>query len=119
MKKLLPTTILCLSMLVACAKDDTTQDQTNGAGNEPQQTGEQTGQQTAEMVVHDVKCGCSIDGVGKCGNYVMVDGKYVPLIHPKLGVMEFCKFKDAGAKIETVGELKDGKFVAESWKLIQ
>jgi len=74
---------------------------------------------TAGMVVHEVKCGCSIKEIGKCGNYIRIDGKYVPLVHPSLGPMEFCDFKDAGAKIETKGAMKDGKFVAESWKLVQ
>ncbi len=66
--------------------------------------------------VLDAKCGCAIEGIGKCGNYVRIDGKYVPLIHSTLGKMEFCAQAAAGAKIEAVGAMQDGKYVATSWK---
>lgn len=73
----------------------------------------------AEAAEYDVKCGCSIEGIGHCDPFIMIDGKYVPLVHPKVGKMEFCAQKDKGAKIEAVGAMKDGKFVAESWKLVE
>jgi hypothetical protein len=73
----------------------------------------------AETVTRDVKCGCSIEAVGHCGNYVMIEGKYVPLIHASLGKMEFCKFRDAGAKIKVKGAMSDGKYVAKEWQLAQ
>jgi hypothetical protein len=73
----------------------------------------------SEPTVHDVMCGCSIDGVGRCGNYIMIEGSYVPLVHPKLGKMEWCAQKSKGAKIETTGAMKDGKFVASDWKTVQ
>lgn len=73
----------------------------------------------AEAVVHDVMCGCSIDGVGRCGNYILIDGKYVPMIHPTLGKMEWCSRKEKGAKVETVGAMKDGKFIAQNWKTLK
>ncbi len=69
----------------------------------------------ADLVVQDVMCGCNVDGVGKCGNYIRIEGKYVPLIHPKLGEMEFCRHQAAGTKIKTKGVMKDGEFVAEHW----
>ena len=75
------------------------------------------GPQTKEVAVREAKCGCSIEGVGHCGNYVMVEGKYVPLIHPSLGKMEFCKHKAAGVKIKVAGLMKDGNYVAEQWKV--
>lgn len=75
------------------------------------------GPTTMETAVLEAKCGCSIDGVGHCGNYVLIEGKYVPLIHPSLGKMEFCKHKDAGVKIKVSGLMKDGKYVADQWQL--
>ena len=72
-----------------------------------------------EVATYDVKCGCSIDGVGHCGNFVMIEGNYIPILHPKLGKMEWCRNKAAGAKIKANGEIKDGKFVAKNWKTIQ
>jgi len=73
----------------------------------------------AAVTILDAKCGCSIEGVGHCGNFVMIEGKYVPLVHASLGKMEFCKQKAAGAKIEVKGAMKDGKYIAEQWQLVQ
>lgn len=115
MKKLLTLSLLLVSLLAfGCVADSKAQpDNTDPAKNiDPAAA-------IGEMHVHDVKCGCSIEGVGKCGNFIMIEGKYVPLIHSSLGKMEFCMQKAAGAKIETKGAMMDGKFVAESWKLVE
>lgn len=88
-------------------------------GGQDQQQPAGDGAPAAKPVVYDAKCGCSIEGIGKCGNYVLIDGRYVPIVHASLGKMEWCGKKDAGAKIEAVGELKDGKFVATSVKTIE
>lgn len=69
-----------------------------------------------EVKLRDAKCGCSIEGIGKCGNYIMFDGEYVPLLNATLGKMEFCKQKDAGCKIKVAGAMKDGNYIAEQWK---
>lgn len=62
---------------------------------------------------HLVCCGCAIDGVGKCGNFVQVDGHYVPLAGDVgLGKMAFCGKGEKVAKVE--GAMADGKFVATS-----
>jgi hypothetical protein len=72
----------------------------------------------AEIVERDAKCGCSIEGVGHCDNFIMIEGKYVPMIHASLGKMEFCKFKDAGAKVKVKGAMQDGKYIAAQWELV-
>ena len=110
MKNLLSLALLLSLFTFGCTAEAGTE--------EPTKKPEPAGSQSA-TVVHDVKCGCSIDGVGSCGNYILIDGRYVPLIHPSLGEMEFCKHKDAGARIETEGSITDGKFVAKHWKLVQ
>jgi hypothetical protein len=73
----------------------------------------------AEAATFDAKCGCSIEGVGHCGNFVRIDGHYIPIVHASLGRMEWCGKKDSGAKIEASGEIKDGKFVAKQIKTLE
>ena len=73
----------------------------------------------AEIVERDAKCECSIEGVGHCDNFIMIEGKYVPMIHASLGKMEFCKFKDAGAKVKVKGAMQDGKYIAAQWELVK
>lgn len=72
----------------------------------------------AQMHPHDAMCGCSIEGIGDCGNYIEVEGEFVPLVYPGLGGMEFCAKKQQGAKIEVAGEMKDGKFVASAYQRV-
>lgn len=109
---LLPLLLLSL-IAVGCTSDDPAP-KPDPAKNVSSET-----KSSAAMVVHDAKCGCSIEGIGRCGNYIMIDEKYVPLVHESLGKMEFCKQKDAGAKIEAAGAMKDGKFIATAWKYVQ
>lgn len=73
----------------------------------------------ADVAVYDVKCGCSIDSVGHCGNFIMIEGNYIPMLHPDLGKMEWCRQKAKGAKVEASGAVKDGKFVATAWKTVE
>ena len=103
----------------ACTQADDAKVEPNQPAAPAGQAEQQPAGANTAMAVYDVKCGCSIDGIGRCGNYVMIDGKYVPLIHPSLGKMEFCAQKDAGAKIEASGAMADGKFVAKSWQLVE
>lgn len=69
--------------------------------------------------VHHAVCGHTLDEVGHCGNYVELGGKHVELIWAELGKMEFCKDKAKGAEIEIAGEMKDGKFVATSYRRVE
>jgi hypothetical protein len=50
---------------------------------------------------HEVRCGCGIDSIKKCGNYVDVDGTWAQIANPAdfgLGKMEWCGEK--GHKVE-------------------
>jgi hypothetical protein len=69
-------------------------------------------------VVYDAICGHVLPEVGACGNYVKVSDKWVVLEHPSLGVMEFCKDGEAGAKVKVAGEMEDGKLVATSYERV-
>jgi len=63
----------------------------------------------------EVRCGCKIEGIGKCGNYVSVDGKWLEITNREergLGVMEWCS-ADAKVEAEVAGEL-DGKGIRVS-----
>jgi hypothetical protein len=113
MRNILYSLVLLLPLTVVACTTDKVPDQ-----DKPQVPVKQA-EPVAKAVVHDVKCGCSIEGVGSCGNYILIDGKYVPMIHASLGKMEWCAQKDKGAKVETVGAMKDGKFIAESWKTVE
>jgi hypothetical protein len=68
--------------------------------------------------VHGVKCGCAIDGIGKCGEYVDIDGKYLPIDGDLgLGSMPFCHKEGLKAKVE--GDVKEGKFHFKTFHLIK
>lgn len=65
-----------------------------------------------EAAMREVKCGCHIDAIGKCGNYVDVDGAWVMISNPKdhdLGAMEWCSAK---TKVEaTVAGTRKGDVI--------
>jgi hypothetical protein len=72
---------------------------------------------TAEL--HDAICGCALPGVGRCGNYVKIDESFVVLEWPELGKMEYCAEGKKGAKVEITGAMKDGRFVAATYKRVE
>jgi len=116
MKKL---SILSAFLLLSLAASGCTAKDATPAAPDAPKAAEKAPTDAGATAIYDVKCGCSIADIGHCGNYILIDGKYVPLVHPSLGAMQFCSKKAAGAKIEAVGAMKDGKFVAESWKPVQ
>ncbi len=69
--------------------------------------------------VHDLMCGCAIKEVGKCGEFIKVDDKFIPLTLPAsadLGPMPFCRKE--GLKADVEGAVKDGKYVATSFAYV-
>ena len=107
-----------LLAFVACTADKPADPKPSAPNPAKAEAPAAAGRVVAEATQFDAKCGCSIDGVGHCGNFVKIDGRYVPILHPSLGRMEWCANKDAGAKIEASGEIKDGKFVAKQIKTL-
>ena len=74
---------------------------------------EQLGHGQAHL--HELICGCALPEVGKCGEFIKVDEKFVELTGDlNLGHMPFCKKKDLKAWVD--GDVKDGKFIAKSFK---
>lgn len=75
---------------------------------------------TAEVITatHAVACGCALEEVGVCGNYVEVDGEFIELKGDVgLGVMEFCG--QSGLEASLTGSVVDGAFVATSYALTE
>jgi len=64
--------------------------------------------------VHDLACACTL---GKaCANMIKVDGNFVPLAgETGVGPGAFCGAE--GLQAEVPGELKEGKYIATSFKL--
>ena len=64
------------------------------------------------------ECGCTIEGVGYCGEYAKLDGKYVALTLPEghtHGKMPFCG--KSGLRATIAGELRGEELVAKSFAL--
>jgi hypothetical protein len=60
-----------------------------------------------------VMCGCTVEAIGHCGNYVEIDGQHVEIANAAamdLGKMEWCG--QSGVKAQTAGAIVDGRFVA-------
>lgn len=76
--------------------------------------------QVVPRQVYSVECGCRIDGVKKCGNYVSLEGTYLEIAKQdagaELGVMEWCG--TPGAEAECEGEVADGAFIATYIKTV-
>ncbi|MFT7670203.1 MAG: hypothetical protein ACI8X5_002911 [Planctomycetota bacterium] len=81
----------------------------------------QAAEPMADMAVasgtHTVKCGCAIEEVGHCDNYIEVDGQFVMIANSEeLGIenpkMEWCK--SGPGEAVAAGAIKDGKFVGTS-----
>ncbi|MCH2110905.1 MAG: hypothetical protein MK135_16425 [Polyangiaceae bacterium] len=69
---------------------------------------------------HAVTCGCTLEHVGHCSEYVEVDGQFVELQLPEsqdFGPMPFCGKE--GIKAKVAGELKNGKVIATSFEIIK
>jgi hypothetical protein len=119
MKKIL--CLLACVFLLACASDSdqsnsdqaavTTEDPHAGHAHAQEQVA--VADMDVELATRNAVCGCTLDEVGHCGNYVEIGSQYVALANGEklgLGGMEWCGKSDV--KVETAGEIKDGKFLA-------
>lgn len=101
MKALLSTALLL--PLLACSSETNPPAEGPAAGS-------------TETAVMTVQCGCTLESVGRCGNYIQVDGEFVEIANGAelgLGKMEWCAVKGPVA-VMAAGELQDGKFVASA-----
>lgn len=66
-----------------------------------------------ELASRNVSCGCALEDVGHCGNYIQIESKYVEIANSEdlgLGAMEWCG--KSGVQAKSAGEVKNGLFVA-------
>ena len=121
MKKIL--CLLACVFLIACASEgDQSKSEQAAVNTEDPHAGHAHAQEPAavadmavELATRNASCGCALEEVGHCGNYVQIDSKYVALANSEdlgLGGMEWCGKENV--QVETAGEIKDGKFVAAS-----
>ncbi|MDF1798862.1 MAG: hypothetical protein P1V81_06775 [Planctomycetota bacterium] len=77
--------------------------------------------QVIKRSVQSVECGCTIEGIMKCGNYLSLEGAYLPIAKEgagaDLGPMEWCGQPGSTAEVE--GNVEDGKFVASYIKTVK
>lgn len=86
--------------------------------SEPKPEAKALVKEIATPEVHRAICGHVLPEVGHCGNYVDIDGQWVEVLWPELGVMEWCRQGKKGAEVEIAGAMKDGKFVATALKTL-
>jgi hypothetical protein len=93
----------------------------SGSGEGDRKTGTQTVAEKAkpaepvvvELAERNVSCGCAIESIGTCGNYIEIDGNYVAIGNSEevgLDGMEWCGKK--GVRAQSAGELRGGVFYA-------
>ncbi len=103
--------LLALALpLAACGSDS--QPTANAAENTPAVEAEPM---TIEASTHNVKCGCVIESIGACGNYVEFDGEYAMIANSSdmdLGKMEWCG--QEGVTAEVAGTRTGEYFTATS-----
>ena len=71
--------------------------------------------QVVELAVRHASCGCALEEIGHCGNYVEIGSKYYEVANgPELGLgqMEWCG--QSGVKAKSEGVMANGKFVAST-----
>ncbi|MDH3196892.1 MAG: hypothetical protein OEO21_01495 [Candidatus Krumholzibacteria bacterium] len=103
--------LLACLFLLACGSEtrksesDTAADQTDHRVTTPDMV--------VELATRNVSCGCVLEEVGHCGNYIEIGSQYVEIANWEelgLGGMEWCG--KSGVQAEAAGEIKDGAFVA-------
>lgn len=113
--------LACLP-LWACNPSSTAEPKTDSGAEEAAPSGETAAAASPPdqpvSGTHAVTCGCSLEHVGHCSEWVEVEGTFVELQLPEsadLGKMPFCGKHDLKATVE--GELKDGKVIATKFEL--
>tara|TARA_R110002072_G_scaffold59257_1_gene150985 strand:- start:174 stop:536 length:363 start_codon:yes stop_codon:yes gene_type:complete len=115
---LLFTLLLSLPLAVGCTSDSASKDESAAKTEAAQAESDKTeAPQAAEAKVYDVACGCSIEAVGHCGEYAIVDGRHVEIKDHGLGSMPFCG--KSGQKAKIAGEVKGDELHATSVEVLK
>ena len=108
-------------ILAGCQQNgDHAADHAEAAGAHAEETADHA--MPAGEHVHNLRCGCVVEGVGECGNFIEVEGEYVELVLPdetdaELGEMPFCGETELMANVD--GEVVDGRFIATSFEYVE
>ncbi len=119
---LLFTLLLALPLAAGCTSDSASKDE-SAAKSEAAKTdaaktaAPKTAAPKAEAKVYDVACGCSIEAVGHCGEYAIVDGRHIQIKDHGLGSMPFCG--KSGQKAKIAGEIKGDELHATSVEVLK
>lgn len=108
MKFMVPIAALALPV-VACTAEVSTPPESAAPTETPAAT-------PAALTEHTAQCGCTLESVGHCGNYIQIDGEFVEIANWEemgLGKMEWCAVKGP-VTIQASGTMKDGSFVASA-----
>jgi hypothetical protein len=69
-----------------------------------------------DALAYRLTCGCLIESVGTCGEYIEVDGAFVTLELPTFfGPMPFCGLRERDARMD--GEVVEGVFRSSTFEL--
>ena len=116
--------LLVLPLAGGCAGDSSsktedakTETKTADAKTDAKTEAAQAEPAKSEAKVYDVACGCSIEAVGHCGEYAMVDGRHILIKNHGLGGMPFCG--KTGQKAKIAGEMKGEELHATSVELVK
>ncbi|MHC4263082.1 MAG: hypothetical protein ACYSWX_11205 [Planctomycetota bacterium] len=113
------TTAVCLLPLLACTTESTSAPTTENETATETETGAAAGAASGPMASAEraVICGCQIETVHRCSEWVDVDGEWVALELPTdMGSMPFCGKEGLRANVE--GEIVEGTYVASSFALV-
>jgi hypothetical protein len=103
--------LLACLCLMACGSETQESKTETAADNTDQQVTSQD--MVVELATRNVSCGCALEEVGHCGNYIEIGTQYVEIANGEelgLGKMEWCQKE--GVQAESAGEIKSGQFVA-------
>jgi hypothetical protein len=115
----------CAALAAGCGRDESQPSNTpsqpsamEARSSEPKPEAKALVKEIATPEVRRAICGHVLPEVGHCSNYVDIDGQWVEVLWPELGVMEWCRQGKKGAEVEIAGAMKDGRFVATALKTL-
>tara|TARA_R110002072_G_C7679842_1_gene511310 strand:- start:30 stop:389 length:360 start_codon:yes stop_codon:yes gene_type:complete len=114
---LLFTLLLALPLAAGCTSDSASKDESAAKSEAAKTDAAKTEAPQAEAKVYDVACGCSIEAVGHCGEYAIVDGRHIEIKDHDLGSMPFCG--KSGQKAKIAGEIKGDELHATSVEVLK
>jgi len=104
--------LLLLLPLIGCQSGGG-ESQTETVANRSEQPATVIPDMDVALATRNVSCGCVLEEVGHCGDYIEIEGRYVAISNWEemgLGGMEWCG--QSGVRAESAGRIEEGVFVA-------